>query len=507
MFPLKCILPINSNPSVRTCIHHAYPTAIIESELLVRLSSNDSLTMWEEWNDNTNTSFSEGGVEIFQNNHGEASAALWRDLRKEEDIIVHVDYFKKRDFVRNVDIFLSGDEVLDEISLEDKTMGVRWNSYGYFNQKDMYFHDTEKFVFIRLMARSGLISCFGSADGKKWEELFSKEYDEAKYSKIGLHVYCGDDRYYEWKYMNYIQLIYNSSNEYKGISLDYYFFPRKNVDNSYMYYINYLDTVYSKISETEDIFESIHQMIHWNIYHSYYVNICMDEFYVPQRAKYKRGHYNHYNLIYGYDDEAERYYVMGYGPNGSPIISELPYSAFLENLISDDKIVKYKYATNEVIHYEFSIEKLIQQLKELYCNIDSSISAMNILKEEPVLYGISIIEYLITNPDGRRDFRHDKRVVFCLMEHGQIMIERLDFLAKKGYLEEKNKIELIGKMKGIIQKLNTLMMLVLKNMIKEVANDRINLLLQEVYDSEKEFGAELLNCLEKEVKRINESSN
>ena len=126
-----------------------------------------------------------------------------------------------------------------------------------------------------------------------------------------------------------------------------------------MYYSNYLDTIYDNKTELADLFGSIHDMLHWNISHGYYVNMCLDEFYVPDRAKYQRGHYNHYNLFYGYDDEEKLYYIMGYGKKGSPIISTIPFSMISYEIINNENIVRYKYAINEITHFEFDIKRLM----------------------------------------------------------------------------------------------------------------------------------------------------
>ena len=356
----KKILPINPNPSIRTCIHHAYPTAIIESDLLANLSiRNEKVEAWETSIKNVKFSVNDNEVSFYQLEPGKAVCAFWRDLKLEEDIIIDVKYLKKRDFIRHIDIFVASDEIENELSLEDKSMGVRWNTYGYFKRKEMYAYDTNLYTFIRFARKDQMITCYASSDGKNWTTLFSSVIEENQYSKIGIDIDFGDDRYNDWKIMNYIQLLYNTSNEYKGISLDYYFFPRKNIDNSYMYYSNYLDTIYDNKTELADLFGSIHDMLHWNISHGYYVNMCLDEFYVPDRAKYQRGHYNHYNLFYGYDDEEKLYYIMGYGKKGSPIISTIPFSMISYEIINNENIVRYKYAINEITHFEFDIKRLM----------------------------------------------------------------------------------------------------------------------------------------------------
>lgn len=83
----KKILPINPNPSIRTCIHHAYPTAIIESDLLANLSiRNEKVEAWETSIKNVKFSVNDNEVSFYQLEPGKAVCAFWRDLKLEEDI-------------------------------------------------------------------------------------------------------------------------------------------------------------------------------------------------------------------------------------------------------------------------------------------------------------------------------------------------------------------------------------------------------------------------------------
>jgi hypothetical protein len=41
----------------------------------------------------------------------------------------------------------------------------------------------------------------------------------------------------------------------------------------------------------------------------------IDEYYIPERTRYKRDHFKHDLLVYGYDDENKMFTVIGYGVN------------------------------------------------------------------------------------------------------------------------------------------------------------------------------------------------
>ena len=144
------VLPINENPSIITCIHHAYPLGIIESKELAMIMIKDyDLDEWHYEPDNMLLSVQNGQVILSEedNKRDVSNAVLWRECRAEDVIVIEVKYFKPRDINRHIDVFLFSENLRDEIAAEDKTCGVRWNEYGYFVGKNMYSFDTKKYTF------------------------------------------------------------------------------------------------------------------------------------------------------------------------------------------------------------------------------------------------------------------------------------------------------------------------------------------------------------------------
>lgn len=362
----------------------------------------------------------------------------------------------------------------------------------------MYGFDTKIYTFLKLRIENGLVKGYASKDGINWEYLTEKQIpysDNTSKMHIGIHMYFGIDYFTIWKSMNFIQLIYNHENEWKGIDLDYYFFPRKNVDNSYMYFPNFLDTYYDVIYDVLDCFSTIHEYIQWNIKHMFYPEICLDEFFVPNRYSYNESHYKHYNLFYGFDDERKIYYIMGYGRNSKPIISELPYDVFENDIIRSEKIVRYKFSTNDVINLKFNINAVKSGLFEYLNSINSSEKVANLLTEEPLEYGVSIMKILANNPRARFKVRDDQRIPFCILEHSKLMKERIQFLYKNNYLKEESYFQLEIRCDEIIRIASMIMAVVLKNSISSINTDRLDGYLLQLYDLERELCQKLLNEL------------
>lgn len=320
-----------------------------------------------------------------------------------------------------------------------------------------------------------------------------------KQMNIGIHVYSGIDQYDVWKKMNFIQLLYNETSPYKGIWLDYYLFPRKNVDNSYMSFPNFLDTYYDTTYEALDCFETIHEYIKWNIEHFYYVELCLDEFYVMERSMYQKKHYPHYNLFYGFDDHLRVYYIMGYGCNSKPVVSQISYDIFEQNLIVSEKIIKYRYRGNEINRLEFNIQSIKTGLYEFINDINSAEKMCNMLTSENVSYGISVLNKIATTEFGRERLLDDYRVSFCIKEHCIMMGERLEYLYNNGYLRKEFYLQLKQMYDQMYKAAGVLLSLVMKNTYKPMYKESIYNKLLELYGNEKIFCTNLLNYISEDL--------
>lgn len=496
----KLILPLNESPSIYTCIHHAYPLAIIESKDLARIAVNHYENY--EWNYityDTTVFIEQEVINVLESGNGEnTNTVIWRNCKEQDEILIEIKYLRPIDTGRYIDVFIFNDNVDAEISLEDKSCGIRWNPYGYFIKKEMHCFDTKIYKFLKLIVNESEIVGFASKDGMDWEIVGNTVIPDyfKNHMKIGIHTHTGENYYPLWKNMNFIQLSYNIDSQWKGIYLDYYFFPRKNVDNSYMYFPNFLDTHYDTTYDALECFSSIHEYLKWNLQHFYYPEICLNEFYVPQRRHYGVADYNHYNLFYGYNDDDRVYYIMGYSNKSKPIVSKLPYDSFDNNIITSEKIVRYKYCSNDVTNFRYNLIPVKNSIYEFLHSIDSSEKVSNFLTQEPLIYGLSIFKFLATNELGQNMIIEDRRISFCILEHSKLMREKVFFFYENGFLKKNIYDELLELNDEIIQKATIIMGLHIKGLIKQKKYEHIYIHLLELYDMEKKFFSKLLNYLD-----------
>lgn len=505
----KLQLPINEKPSLVTCIHYAYPCAIIESkELAIIEINNYEQEIWNYETSNTSVCIEEETIKILEDSSEiTTDTVIWRCCKDNDELILNIGYEKENDFSRYIDIFLFTDDLHSELKREDKSCGLRCNPYGYFIEKQMYFFDTKLYRYMKINITEDDMICYTSSDGIVWNMIDHIEYKPTfplEQLKIGIHIHNGTNQYNIWKKMNFTQLVYNENNIYKGIWLDYYLIPTKNYDNGYSCYMNFLDTYYDLLSDALDCFSTIHEYIQWNIRHFYYVSILLDEYYIKNRKAYQTCHYQHANMFYGFDNTEKVYYIMGIGKNSTPVIDKLPYDVLEKNIVLSENIIRYKYSTNKVGRLTFNIKILINSLWEFLFDINSSERVGNLLEGENVYYGISILQRLVNTEIGQDHLLEDKRIAFLLYEHCLLMRQRLDFLHSNQYLNKKDYIELLEKCNEMIKTSNILLNLVLKYIRKPQNARRIFSTLLELYDMEKAFCERFLLCLtsySKEIKK------
>ncbi len=493
----KCVLPICEKPSVITSIHHAYPCAIIESRQVLDMDiMNFEKYTWDIKRINTELKVENNNVRLFEQEMGEnVSCVFWRECFDDDEVVIRINHVKVFDFSRFVDVFLF-DDLERELDKEDKTEGIRWNPYGYFIKKDMYSFDTRQYVYVKLKRTGGNLFAFASKDGTDWEavaEVLQENNKKRKY--VGIHAYLGRDAFDSWKAMNYVQLVYNSQNPYKGIHLDYYLFPRKNVDNSYMGYASFLDTKYDYLFEVLDCYGSLYNFITKSIKHRYYVVICLDEYFVKDRPSFRKKNYNHYNMVYGFNDEERVYYLMGYGRGNVPVISSISYDDLCIEHVTSEFISRYRYNTNDVTKYEFNKQVLCRELQEFLSDSNCAMKISKLMAGEELMWGVSIIKDLYTDNSLRNDIRDDIRISFCLQEHAKLMKERITFLYKHEYITAIDHDLLIKEIEDIIHVAALGIAQVLKGLTGKNGRDNLDLYLKEYFDKEKAFCQNLLEVL------------
>lgn len=98
----KFILPINEHPSVSTCIHHAYPIAIIEARELVRIQvENFNKYEWKFLDEHARYLIDDDEISICQLGAGEiTTGGFWRSCSNVDEIVLNIEYLRPSDLKR-----------------------------------------------------------------------------------------------------------------------------------------------------------------------------------------------------------------------------------------------------------------------------------------------------------------------------------------------------------------------------------------------------------------------
>ena len=226
-----------------------------------------------------------------------------------------------------------------------------------------------------------------------------------------------------WVYNNFIQLIY--SQEWKIYAfaghqllinrcpaLDYYKYP-----DSFVISRNILK-----------------EQIKHSIDDDMYLLVWVDRYFLPMASEYMKWHHPHELFIYGYNDIENLVYIADNLQDGKYIytscsFSDIDLGHFSLNDNFDFRNIQL-FKLNDKVDYPLDIEQITYSLQ---CFLASQ-KFFYINKEHDMQYGIKLFDKLINDIENGNV---DIRVFHLLYEHLYIMVRRVNYLLKKGFLYNK----------------------------------------------------------------------
>lgn len=485
-------LPINKNPSIYTYADLAYMNAILESKELLRLKIKNR--MLDKWYSSSFEGIDFNGeyVSIFDvPNEKNTEGAIWRICKLCDEIVAYVDYYRVVDNEAYVSFFVSAD-----IHNSKNTNEFAITNYGFYIKNKMYDYNNKKYRWIKLTREENTLIFYASIDGDEWDFIYHDEgiwMSEAESTKIGIQYSLGSIQYDIWRNMNYVQLFLDINDVYGKRWLDYYMFPRKGYDHLYGVFNHFVDTEYHDVNEICDNYGSVSNFVHYSIEQGYYILMRLDEFYVPERISYERIHFEHDNLIYGYNEDC--YNILGF--EQKIVVSELPLNLLEDACYRNRKIVRHRLCTNEK-KLDFNINNLINSLYEYMEGINSSIKFSHLLSQRKGVYGLDVFPCLLNDDKARRLLLGDKRISYILYEHCKIMRKRLDFLYEQNYIYEQYIDELLIKCEDMLYTSEILKSLVIRYEMCKKGEEKIYTYVNILYHKEREFYSKLYDVLRKQ---------
>lgn len=483
---MKKILPLNDKPDVTSYVQHSYPTAIVQNDNLFSIYiKNFSKDNWKiitediEWNQGDNTDY----ITLKDSKDRKSDTFCIENNTQMREIILCINNIKIMDHLACVKVLINDSKSQNENNL----FSMKWNQYDININECLIAHDNHLYAYYKISLENNKINVFISEDQILWE-LIKEENITISDAYIRVELFFGDNQYRAWKNMNYLQLFFNELDS-NTVYLDYFMYPRKGWDASYNCMSHFLDTEYIDCSCLDE--EKIIKYVIDSINSDYYLNISFDEFYIEGKHSYNRMHFEHYNLVYGYDDDTRLFYLFGYRGGGKLAKTTVSYDNFLK-AYGKNNVVRYKLCYNSVV-YKFNIAYVKQVLNEYLNSLNSSTRFSGIMTQRDGTYGLSIFKAI--KEKGRSLLVNDHRISYLLCEHCRIMKERLEYLQEYGYTDASSADILAEKCADMLNYANLLKNLVVKHYVKPQYEDDIFVCFDNLYEKELSFYRLLLQSI------------
>ena len=359
--------------------------------------------------------------------------------------------------------------------------------------KDMLLEDNVGKQSITLkFEKESLFTIKYSFDGLNWIEVYKSKLELDGIMEAGVYVSPKINPFFYDFYTSHIQLCYTSDNMIIAPHFDYYerYFskmiparqiPMSMIDISDRKVIDYFVDLLSR---------------------NYYINLGVDEYYIPGRNDYGKRHHMHVNFIYGVDKSRKVFKLMGFDTFLK--FSEINFEDFFYGIQRDvgkgAKINLYRY--NSIDYPDsFNINAVVYLLKAYLTGHHSfAISSSEIIIEDcnkPIVYGLDIYELICNDAKHMSRFLRDIRIIYQIYEHHLILKEMLGFINHIQILSDDDYKSHSQMFDEIIQLSAVIKNVVLKNRMatKEGIENKIKGMLLELKEKETYAISELIECL------------
>lgn len=165
-----------------------------------------------------------------------------------------------------------------------------------------------------------------------------------------------------------------------------------------------------------------------------YISGAFDEFYIPKKWPFRKFHFAHDYLIYGYNDLLEVFYSAGYLENGRYDYFNISYNDYLLGVYSQhisDTYINY-HKVNSSYRADLN-PPIIQEGLQYYTNSNYTDTEDSL----DTIYGIEawrmLAKYVSDNKNATLDVRYGR----LFMEYRYVMLERIRVLTKLEVIVDK----------------------------------------------------------------------
>lgn len=244
-----------------------------------------------------------------------------------------------------------------------------------------------------------------------------------------LSIMQNNPESFDWIYSNYIQTCFQKETD----PIPFYYF---------IFDINLSPWINVELKAFEDLKkDNIIGYLKEVIRSKGYIRLSMDQYFVPEKEAYHKQHYNHDDLIYGFNDEKEVFYLFGYTANKIMERTEISFNNLIEGILNVNKNFYYLeyleiFYLNNKCTYKMKkgyIRQELQRYTEGYCTTKDFDWFQNY---DVRSWGIQTYDSIIKCFDGvieDNDYylnSYDKIISF-FFEEKNVMIKRIKYLSQK----------------------------------------------------------------------------
>ena len=292
-------------------------------------------------------------------------------------------------------------------------------------------------IWLKVKRRGEKINLYCGKDKEKWSFTRTVPFNFTSESYMGLALCSPEhDAFLNWYSSNYIQLY--SYKDFSKHQMPFDFNVGLHKDRNFFSFCPYLRTQfmwYPSIERLEKNNIDIIELMIGFLDDRNYVDVELDEFFVPDRTAFKQYNRLHTNLLYGYDRTDETFDIAGYADGDVFRKSKLTFTDFRNAFFRDKDSNVILLQIHDYYNYKLNSHMLKMQLEAHLNSTDffSSLSA-NRNYEPEIVYGLDAYDCFIENFPSHQS---DIRPLHVIYEHKKLMLMRLIHMQLIGVLDDK----------------------------------------------------------------------
>lgn len=469
------ILDINENPLIRVYTHHLYINAILsgkektgDKRAEIEILSNN-IGILNIKKQNSNIEVKNNFINLFANLYEKSTnTILYKECDDIDELTIKVTYQQYVQPWALVDIFIKEFDKVNNDNF-DCLIGRFCNNQvltiNQYKKKFINYDGKQKYPYwLKICRENDKIDSYYSTDGSNWDIFSSSNINDSSKSNkriIGIEINLEDNHYYNWLFTNHIHLM---ANETASLPLEYLITPFNGYN--YITYNPLMNVIPERIKFIKNNYNTVIDYIEFCISNDRYIMLWLDEYYIENRKAFANTHFNHQNLIYGYDDD--HIYLLGIYM-GKSSISKVKKNEFIKsyNVCENANNIIYLFDYQpDSYKFEFNLNQLKSSIYDYLNGNIQNVGFYNIPEFQNYSFGINIYDKF-TNERGINIFIDDVRIAYLIYEHKICMRERIKFLIKRNIIKFEECTEIIADIDEMCHKSNILINIIIKNSIKK----------------------------------------